>query len=107
MSGKETFIEAYHAFRGSVDLDTGGRLPELNDLVWCLLMGIPEVPADQDRTPEAPFRAIDQRAAILKAVFVEANAHASEAFIDQGLTRYDEACHVAKDFLREVEADSQ
>jgi len=64
-------------------------------------MGVPSVPADEESSEEAGIKAIDQRIAILKAVFVEANHDQSEDFVDQGLHRYDEAGKVAKKLLAE------
>jgi hypothetical protein len=102
---EETFIRAYHDFRESVDFSMTGILPEIDNLVWCMLMGIPQVPADQDSSPDSPMRAIDQRAAILKAVFVEVNGQQADDFLDQGLLRYDEASKLAKKLLLESESE--
>ena len=46
--------------------------------------------------------AIDQRVAILKAVFVEANRSSDDAFLDEGLSRYDRAGDEAKRLLQDV-----
>lgn len=97
----EDFIRAYRAFRESVDFSTGGILPELDSLIWCMLAGVPEVPADADTSPDAPVIAIYQRVAILKAVFVEVNGDQPEEFIDRGLLRYDRASEMAKKLLKE------
>jgi hypothetical protein len=97
----EDFIRAYRAFRESVDFSTGGILPELDSLIWCMLAGVPEVPADEDTSPDAPLIAIYQRVAILKAVFVEVNGDQPEEFIDRGLLRYDRASEMAKKLLKE------
>ena len=97
----EDFIRAYRAFRESVDFSTGGILPELDSLIWCMLAGVPEVPADEDTSPGAPVTAIDQRVAILKAVFVEVNGDQTDEFIDRGLIRYDRASEMAKKMLKE------
>ncbi|MCD4717095.1 MAG: hypothetical protein K8R45_10180 [Desulfobacterales bacterium] len=97
----EDFIRAYRVFRESVDFSTGGILPELDSLTWCMLAGVPEVPADEDTSPDAPVIAIYQRVAILKAVFVEVNGDQPEEFIDQGLIRYDRASEMAKKLLKE------
>jgi hypothetical protein len=102
MKGKEGFIKAYHEFRNSVDFTKSGVLPELDSLVWCMLMGIPRVPADEDTSPNAPITAIDQRVVILKAVFVEVNRERTEEFLDQGLAKYDEAGKRAKELLKET-----
>jgi hypothetical protein len=98
----DPFVKAYHDFRDSVDLMKSGVLPDLDNLVWYLLMGVPRVPADDDATEKAPFLAIDQRVTILKAVFVEANRHQAEAFLDEGLERYDRASQMAKTLLQET-----
>ena len=104
MKDSQGFIRAYHEFRSSVDFSRAGILPELNDLIWCMLMGIPEVPADGETAPGAPLKAVDQRVAILKAVFVELNRDQTDAFIDKGMVRYDEAGHRAKELLHEGSA---
>ncbi|MBW1789147.1 MAG: hypothetical protein JRK53_21450 [Deltaproteobacteria bacterium] len=95
------FIEAYNHFRDAVDLEAEGILPELNHLVWYMLIGIPEVPADRDSSPDAPSRAIEQRAAILKAVFVEVNRDQPDTFLDEGLSLYDQAAKRAMKLLKE------
>ena len=73
MKEKDDFIRAYHDFKDSIDFSKGGFLPDVDNLVWCMLMGVPRVPADEDDSEDARMVAIDQRVAILKAVFVEAN----------------------------------
>ncbi|GEM_PF-2886420 len=95
------FIRAYHEFRESVDFTKSGIVPDLKNLVWCMLIGVPPVPADEDGSKEACVRAIDQRVAILKAVFVELNKEKPEAFLDKGLLIYDQAAGMAKDLLEE------
>jgi hypothetical protein len=100
------FLKAYREFRRTVDFSKGGILPELDDLIWCMLMGVPNVPADEDATEDAPFRALDQRVAILKAVFVEINGDRSDVFLDRGLRRYDRACQAAKRMLREADEEA-
>lgn len=100
---KDPFVKAYHEFRNSVDLTRSGILPDMDNLVWYLLMGVPRVPADEDEAQNAPFLAIEQRVMILKAVFVEANRHESERFLDQGLVRYDQAGRRAKSLLEETQ----
>jgi len=103
MGNNRAFLEAYREFKRSVDFSKGGVLPELDDVIWCMLMGIPTVPADEEDSPDAPLKALDQRVAILKAVFVEVNSAQSDRFLDRGLRRYDQACRVAKRMLREAE----
>jgi hypothetical protein len=98
----DPFVRAYHEFRNSIDLTKRGALPDMDNLVWYLLMGVPRVPADEDMALNAPFLAIEQRVTILKAVFVEANRHESESFLDQGLGRYDQAGRMAKSLLQET-----
>jgi hypothetical protein len=99
MEKGNSFIRAYHCFRDSVDFDKTGILPELDHVIWCMVMGIPRVPADEDPSPESDRVAIDQRVAILKAVFVEVNREQADDFLDQGLLRYDQAGTMAKDLL--------
>ncbi len=93
------FLEAYHKFRDSVDLTKSGFLPHSDNLLWCLLMGVPRVPADED-TEEDSIVAIDQRVNILKAVFVEVNKDQPDEFLDQGLAIYDQAGRIAKAMLK-------
>jgi hypothetical protein len=102
MKYTDAFIRAYHDFKKTVDLSKSGILPELDDLVWCMLMGVPKVPADEESSEEAQVTAIEQRVAILKAVFVEANRNQSEDFIDRGLLVYDKAGKAAKILLKEA-----
>ena len=97
----DDFIRAYHDFRNSVDLTKTSILPDIDNLVWYLLMGVPRVPADEEASQEASFVAIDQRVTILKAVFVEVNRRESDAFLDEGLQRYDQASKAAKALLLE------
>ena len=101
MDDKDSFIKAYHDFRNSVDLTKSGVLPDLENLVWYILMGVPPVPADQESAEDAPTDAVDQRVSILKAVFVEANKDQSDELIDEGLRRYDQAGEMAKALLKE------
>lgn len=98
----DAFVKAYHDFRESVDLTKGGVLPDMDNLVWYLLMGVPRVPADDEAAQNTPFLAIDQRVTILKAVFVEANRNETETFLDEGLKRYDRASRMAKTLLQET-----
>ena len=102
MKDNVSFIKAYHDFRESVDFSKRGILPEMENLVWCILMGVPYVPADEDTASEAPIKAIEQRVAILKAVFVEVNGNLTENFLDQGLKRYDKAGKIAKELLKDA-----
>ena len=101
MTDPKRFIRAYQEFKESVDFEKPGILPELDDLVWCMLMGVPAVPGDEDTSSEGPIIAVDQRVAILKAVFVEVNGDRPDDFLDQGLLRYDQAGEMAKKILRE------
>ena len=103
MKRTDAFIRAYHDFKKTVDLTKSGILPELDDLVWCMLMGVPKVPADEESSEDAQITAVEQRVAILKAVFVEANRNQSEDFIDRGLLVYDQAGKVAKILLKEAD----
>lgn len=107
MEDTKEFIKAYHDFRESVDFSKSGVLPELEDLTYYMLMGVPRVPADNDSSEEAPVVAIDQRVSILKAVFVELNRDQSDDFINQGLSRYDEAGKRAKTLLQEGNSPSE
>ena len=104
---EDGFIEAYNHFRDAVDLEAEGMLPELDHVVWYMLMGIPEVPADRDASPEGPVRAIEQRAAILKAVFVEVNGGRPDTFLDAGLSLYDQAVAKAKRLLEEGDMEAK
>lgn len=101
MKDTKAFIRAYHDFRESVDFTQRGFLPELDDLVWCMIMGVPCVPADEETSTHAAITAVDQRAAILKAVFVEVNRDQPDTFLDKGLIRYDQAAKMAKGLLKE------
>ena len=96
MKDTEEFIKAYHEFKESVDFTKSGFLPELDDLVWCMLMGVPHVPGDEKSGEDAKNIAINQRVAILKAVFVELNKEQSDDFLSEGMNRYDEAGNLAK-----------
>lgn len=102
MKTEDGFLRAYRDFRETIDFSRGGVLPDLDTLVGYLLMGIPRVPADTDLSEQAQLEAVDQRIAILKAVFVETNRNESEGFLDQGLQRYDEAGRIAKDLLQDA-----
>ena len=107
MTPSDRFIKAYHEFKNSVDLTKNGILPELDNLVWYLLMGVPQVPADEDFASDSQLEAIDQRVIILKAVFVEVNREQSEEFIDRGLVIYDRAARKAKFLLQESDQDME
>lgn len=102
MKDTDPFITAYRVFRSSVDRETEKRLPAVDDLVWCMLAGVPVVPADRDDSDEAAITAVEQRVAILKAVFVEMNGEKPDEFLDKGLLAYDEAALVAKRLLSEA-----
>lgn len=106
---KETdgFIKAYHDFKESVDFTKAGILPDLDNLVWFMLTGVPYVPADEDPSDDAAMIAIEQRVTILKAVFVEVNKGQAEDFIDQGLEIYDEAAKMAKIMLQEASSEPE
>ena len=95
------FLKAYQQFKQSIDFEKSGILPELSRLIWYILMGVPPVPADEYSVPDAQEIAIDQRIAILKAIFVEINRDQPEEFIDRGLELYDTAGRIAKELLRE------
>lgn len=101
MRDSDSFIQAYWAFREAVDFGGNGILPECDTLVWCLVAGLPEVPADDSGSPEASGAAIEQRVAILKAVFVEVNRDQTDEFLDQGLRIYDRAGKLARQLLQE------
>lgn len=98
---QEDYLRAYRNFKESVDFTKGGFLPDLNNLVWYLLAGVPPVPADEDHSEEGQMVALDQRLNILKAVFVELNKSMSDDFLDQGLKIYDQAGESAKAMLLE------
>lgn len=102
MKEQDHFLKAYHDFRETIDLSKGGVLPDLDTLIGYLLMGIPRVPADSDLSQNAPLEAVDQRIAILKAVFVESNRNEPEGFLDQGLLRYDEAGKITRELLKDA-----
>ena len=101
MKETDSFIKAYHEFRDSIDLSRAGILPDLDNLVWYMMMGVPHVPADEESSESAPMDAIEQRVTILKAVFAEVNKKQSREFVEQGLEIYDEAGKRAKKLLEE------
>jgi hypothetical protein len=94
------YLQAYYDFRESVDFTQGGFLPDLDNLIWYLLIGVPPVPADEDDSEEGKLAALDQRLNILKAVFVELNRNMPDLFLDQGLAIYDKAGESARDMVR-------
>ena len=104
MKYSEDFIKAYHEFKELVDFAKSGILPDMDNLIWYMLMGVPHVPADEDTSEEAAIIAIDQRVAILKAVFVEVNKNQPDDFLNQGMNRYDQAGEKAKDLLKEMDS---
>jgi len=101
MKDKGDFIKAYHDFRNSVDFSKSGILPDLENLIWYMLMGVPHVPADEDPDTFTSEEAIEQRVNILKATFVEVNREQSDDFLKQGLVLYDQAGKKAKVLLKE------
>lgn len=101
MKETDSFIKAYHEFRDSIDLDKAGILPDLDNLVWYMMMGVPRVPADEDPSDTAPVEGIAQRVTILKAVFAEVNKKQPKEFVERGLRIYDEAAKRAKRLLEE------
>lgn len=107
MKHSENYIRAYHDFKDSVDFTKKGILPELDNLIGLMLMGVPTVPADEDKSPEGLVTAIDQRVSILKMVFAEVNQAEPEAFIDKGLLIYDQAGKMAKTLLQQTSSASE
>jgi hypothetical protein len=103
MENSDPFIRAYHDFKESVDFTKKGYLPDLENLVCYLLMGVPRVPADDDPSGSAGLEAVDQRIAILKAVFTELNQGEPDDFLDRGLEIYDQASKRAKILLEEMD----
>jgi hypothetical protein len=106
MKDSDPFIKAYHDFKESVDFSKRRLLPDLDNLVCYLLMGVPRVPADDDPSGFAGLEALDQRIAILKAVFTELNQGEPDDFLDQGLEIYDQASKRAKILLEEMDEPS-
>ena len=102
MNSSDPFVKAYHDFKETIDFAQSGVLPDPDNMIGYLLMGIPHVPADDDSDPDASIEAVDQRITILKAVFTELNHNASEEFLDKGLSIYDQAGEKAKLFLTET-----
>ena len=107
MKDKGDFIKAYHDFRDSVDFSKSGILPDLDNLVWYMLMGVPRVPADEDPEVFTSSEAIEQRINILKAIFVEVNRDQTDEFLNQGLGIYDQAGKKAEILLKEESETSQ
>jgi len=103
MKDLDPFINAYYDFKESVDFSRNGILPDKENMISCLLMGVPKVPADDDKDPESSLDAIDQRVLILKAVFTELNHDADDEFLDQGLKIYDNAAETAKTLLKDAD----
>jgi len=99
VSIEDAYLRAYREFKESVDFASAGFLPEVDNLTWYLLTGIPPVPADEDSSLTARLTAIDQRVTILKAVFVEINREKPDDFLDEGLAIYDEAADMARTLL--------
>jgi len=95
------YLQAYYDFRESVDFTQCGFLPDLDNLIWYLLIGVPPVPADGDDSEEGKLAALDQRLNILKAVFVELNRNMPNPFLDQGLGIYDQAGRSARNMIKE------
>ncbi len=101
MKENKDYVQAYYDFKETVDFTQGGFLPDLDNLVWYLLAGVPPVPADEDPSETGQMAAVDQRANILKAVFVELNRNMPDQFLDEGLGIYDRAVHSVRDMLKE------
>ena len=101
MKDKGDFIKAYHDFRDSIDFSKSSILPDLDNLVWYMLMGVPRVPADDNPEAFTSSEAIEQRINILKATFVEVNRDQADEFLNQGLEIYDRAGKRAKHLLKE------
>ena len=106
MTDKVGFIKAYHDFRNAIDFSKSGILPDLENLVWYMLMGVPRVPADEEPEAFTSSEAIEQRINILKATFVEVNRDQTDAFLNQGLGIYDQAGKKAKVLLKEESVTS-
>lgn len=106
MKKPDPFIDAYYEFKESVDFSRSGILPDKDNMISYLLMGVPRVPADDNKDPESSIEAIDQRILILKAVFTELNHDADEEFLDKGLKIYDDAAEKAKALLKDAEEET-
>jgi hypothetical protein len=105
MKASDPFIDAYYDFRESVDFSRSGILPDKDNMISYLLMGVPKVPADDNKDNESSIDAIDQRVLILKAVFTELNHDADDEFLDEGLKIYDNAAERAKILLKETDEE--
>ena len=103
MKTVDPFINAYYEFRESVDFSRHGILPDKDNMISYLLMGVPRVPADDNKDPKSSVDAIEQRVLILKAIFIELNHDAAEEFLDKGLKIYDKAAEVAALLLDDTE----
>lgn len=101
MKQQKDYLQAYREFKESVDFTKCGFLPDLDNLAWYLLAGVPPVPGDEDHSEKGQIIALDQRLNILKAVFVELNKGMSDDFLDQGLKIYDQAGRSTKNMLLE------
>jgi hypothetical protein len=100
----DPFVKAYHEFKESIDFSQKGILPDPENMLGYLLMGIPHVPADKESGIDASLIAVDQRIAILKAVFTELNHNATEDFLDRGLSIYDRAGEKARLLLKNMDS---
>jgi hypothetical protein len=103
MKKSDPFINAYREFRESVDFTRNGILPDKDNMISYLLMGVPRVPADDNPSAGSSMEAMDQRVLILKAVFTELNHDAEEEFLDEGFKIYEHAGEKAKIILKETE----
>jgi hypothetical protein len=103
MKKSDPFIDAYREFRESVDFTRNGIMPDRDNMISYLLMGVPRVPADDHPSAKSSMEAVDQRVLILKAVFTELNHDADETFLDEGFKIYDRAGEKAKIILKETE----
>ena len=101
LKAKRDYLQAYYDFKETVDFTQGGFLPDLDNLVWYLLVGVPPVPADEDPSETGQMAAVDQRVNILKAIFVELNKSMPDCFLDEGLGIYDRAVRSVRTMLEE------
>ena len=101
MKEKTDYLQAYYDFKETVDFTQGGFLPDLDNLVWYLLVGVPPVSADEDPSETGQMAAVDQRVNILKAIFVELNKSMPDCFLDEGLDIYDQAVRSVRTMLEE------
>jgi hypothetical protein len=106
MKKSDPFLDAYYEFRETVDFSRNRILPDRDNMVSYLLMGVPRVPAEVKNDSESLLEAIDQRVIILKAVFAELNNDAEEDFLDEGLKIYDTAAERAKTLLKETDDET-